>query len=243
MRRNASVFALAALLIFTAGSPAFAQTRVYAGAQALLLTGTHTDVAGSQHGIAGGAILQAGVQGRRVALRLEGIPPVSLPQKPSAFYGQATPRFSLIDGAVRFAVDPQAHWWIGAGATVINQRTPLPKLNQVVGSRLAGVRYVARYRTAMTRSSHFGEAMFGVAPSLWGTDHFTYSDGNPQVNKDEFASELDAYAALGYRVRNTEWLFGLRALNFSAKFTRDNSAGDRNVGIGAMIEWRRVLRP
>ena len=105
MRRSVSL--TLALTLFAAGAaPAGAQTHVYLGAQALLLTGTHTDVAGAQHGVAAGAMLEFGVRGKRVGLRLEGIPPVSLPQKPSAFYGQATPQLSLIDGAVRFAVDP-----------------------------------------------------------------------------------------------------------------------------------------
>lgn len=240
MRRNASVFALAALLIFTAGSPAFAQTRVYAGAQALLLTGTHTDVAGSQHGIAGGAILQAGVQGRRVALRLEGIPPVSLPQKPSAFYGQATPRFSLIDGAVRFAVDPQAHWWIGAGATVINQRTPLPNISQVVSSRLAGIRAELGFRMPL-RNAHFFEASIGATPHLTGSDLYEYSIPHPPVVKPEVAAEEDAMAAFGIERAHSEWLFGLRSINFSARYALTGAAGDRNNGGGAVVEYRAFI--
>lgn len=240
MPRSVSVFALAAAFVFAAIAPAAAQTRIYIGAQALLLTGTHTDVAGTQHGIAGGAILQAGVQGRRVALRLEGIPPVSLPQKPSAFYGQATPQFSLIDGAVRIAVDPQAHWWLGAGATVINQRTPLPNISQVVSSRLAGIRAELGFRTPL-RNAHFFEASLGATPHLTGSDLYEYSIPHPPVVKPEIAAEEDAMVAFGIERARYEWLFGLRSINFSAKYALTGEAGDRNNGGGAVVEYRAFI--
>lgn len=248
MRRSSS--ALAALLALLACAPLAARAdgdvttlpQLSFGVQGLLLAGDHRDIAGDQHGLGAGPLGEIHAGSRHIALHLEGLPMASEPQKPSQFYGQATPALGLLNADLETTFGKRASVTLGLGTTIINQRTPLPKIYQVVGSRLAGVRYVARYRAA-THGAHFVEGMFGVAPSLWGTDHFDYSDGHPQVNKDEVASELDAYAAIGYRVRNTEWLFGLRALNFSAKFTRDNSAGDRNVGIGAMIEWRRVLRP
>lgn len=225
----------------TAPAPAASPLpHIYFGVEGLALIGVHRDIAGEQHGLGVGPLAEVHVGYGRAALHLEGLPVASEPQKASAFYGQATPALGLLNADLEFQATQRLS--LGAGTTIINQRTPLPNLDQSVASRLAGLRYVARYRMP-TRGTHFAEAMFGAAPALWGTDRFLYIDGTAPVNKDERASELDASAAIGYRVRNTEWLFGLRALNFSAKFTRDNSAGDRNVGIGAMIEWRRVLRP
>lgn len=211
-----------------------------AGIQALILSGVHSDIAGSQSGIAGGALLQLHVRAQRWQLRLEGIPPVSLPQRPSAKYGQATPQLSLLNGALLFAVDPAQNLWLGMGETVINQRTPLPNLSQVVASRLAGMRYEAAYRLPL-RGGRFVQFMAGGAPQLTGVDHFTYSDGEPNVDKPETASELDAMAAIGIQRRDDQFLCGIRTINFSAKFVRDGSAADRNNGAGLLFEYLRFL--
>ncbi|HZZ65673.1 MAG TPA: hypothetical protein VFE17_09265 [Candidatus Baltobacteraceae bacterium] len=214
---------------------------VYAGIQGLLAAGAHTDVAGRQSGIAAGAILQAGAWTKRLGIRIEGVPPVSLPQKPSAFYGAATPQLSLLSGAVRFAVDPAAQVWVGIGETIINQRTPLPNLSQVVASRLAGVRYETQYRHAYS-PTHFIEVQFGTAPHLTGVDRYTYSIPNtPEVDKAEVASEEDATVAIGYTHGETELLFGLRTIDFSARYIATGEAGDRNNGAGLIVEWRRFI--
>jgi len=102
------------------------------------------------------------------------------------------------------------------------------------------VRYEAAYRLPL-RSGHFVQFMAGGAPHLTGTDHFTFSDGRTQVDKPEIASELDAMAAIGFARRNDEFLFGFRTINFSAKFVKDGSAGDRNNGAGLLFEYRRLL--
>lgn len=216
-------------------------TRVYAGVQALLAAGAHTDVAGKQSGLAGGALLQFGVRAQRLQFHAEGIPPVSLPQKPSAFYGQATPQLSLLNAAADVAVDPAAHFWLGAGMTVINQRTPLPNIDQVVASRLGGVRYEATYRRPIG-VSNFVEAVFGAAPHLTGTDHYTYSNGSPGIDKPEVAAEEDAMLAYGITRGNTQWLVGVRTINFSARYVLTGEAADRNNGAGAMLEWRQFVR-
>jgi hypothetical protein len=213
---------------------------IYFGAQGLLAGGTHTDVAGRQNGVAAGAILQFGAAAKRVAIHVEGIPPVSLPQKPSAFYGAATPQLSLINGAVRFAIDPAARVWGGIGETIVNQRTPLPNLSQVVSSRLAGVRYELTYRAPIS-DRRFVEATLGGAPHLTGTDLYTYSIAHPPVDKPEVAAELDAMIALGVTHENSEMLFGLRTINFSARYVLTGQAGDRNNGAGVIVEWRRFI--
>lgn len=221
-------------------SVSFALAQIYFGAQALLLTGTHTDVAGTQRGVAGGALLQFGVRGKRLGVRIEGVPPVSLPQAPSAAYGQATPQFSLINGAVRYAVDPGQRWWVGGGMTVINQRTPLPNISQVVSSRLSGYRIEAVYRQPLN-ANHFIEVVAGGAPHLTGSDHYEYSIPHPPVDKPEIAAEEDATITFGIAQRNSEWLFGVRSINFSAKFALTGEAGDRNNGAGLLAEYRALI--
>lgn len=242
MRRGASAAVGAAFLaISPLQARATAPPRVYAGAQVFILSGAHRDVAGSQYGVAGGALLQFGVRGKRLALHVEGIPPVSVPQRASAFYGQATPQLSLIDGALRFAIDPRARFWLGLGETVIDQRTPLPNLSQVVSSRLAGARYEASFRSP-ARGRTFYEVWFGGAPRLTGSDHYAYSDGQPPIDKAEVAAEEDAMAAVGVATAGSEWLFGVRTIDFSARYLATGLAADRNNGAGVVVEWRGFLR-
>jgi hypothetical protein len=223
--------------------PAKADTlpaRAYVGAQALGLAGVHRDIAGSQYGFALGLLLQAGIEAKRFALHAEGIPPVSLPQRASAAYGQSTPQLSLIDGAVRAAVDRHARFWVGIGMTVINQRTPLPHINQVVSSRLAGARYEVHY--ANTRGgTHFFEVTIGGAPKLTGSDRYTYSTAHAAVEKPERAAEEDVLMAYGIRHASSEWLIGVRSIAFSAKFEQTSEAADRNNGAGVLLEWRQYL--
>ncbi|MGZ3499251.1 MAG: hypothetical protein ACXVAK_17100 [Vulcanimicrobiaceae bacterium] len=257
MRPNSSLCALVAgiaLAVLVTAGCAFAQSTptpdpqtrplppFYVGLQALLVTGVHSDVAGSQRGFAPAGLLELGANIRRFGIRIEGIPPISLPQKPSAYYGQATPQLSLINGAVRFAVDPASRLRIGIGSTIINQQTPLPNINQIAQSRLAGVRYEAVYRTPM-RGRHFFEAVVGGAPQLFGADHYIYSDGQPAIDKDERASEVDASISVGVRRAQSEVLFGVRTINFAAQFTKTGESADRNNGAGVMVELRRVISP
>ena len=227
-----------------ADTPASPIPQSYFGVQGLMIVGQHRDVAGTQHGIGGAPLLEIRAGTKRFALHLEGIPVVSAPQRASAFYGQATPALGIFNGDVQAALDARRDVWLGIGTTIINQRTPLPNLQQVVSSRLAGVRYTFVVRRPTRSPGHFLEAYLGVAPSLAGVDRFLYSDGvTAPVNKDERASELDASLAFGWHHRRTEWLFGLRTLNFTARFIATGEAADRNVGIGPMIEWRHLLRP
>jgi hypothetical protein len=237
MRKSSSASLLILAVLLAGASP---ERRVYVGIQGILAAGAHTDVAGTQRGIAGGALLQLGVRGKRLDLHVEGVPPVSLPQAPSATYGQATPQLSLLNGAADIAVDPAAHWRVGAGMTVINQRTPLPNLDQVVASRLAGARFELSYR-AQAGVSNFVEFAFGAAPHLTGADHYTYSNGSPSVDKPEVAAEEDAMLAYGVTRGNTQWLLGIRTINFSARYALTGEAADRNNGAGPLLEWRQYV--
>jgi hypothetical protein len=238
---RAALAALAACAVLAA--PALAEPAgSYAGLQGLAVSGVHKDEAGEQRGAGAGALLEAAYGRGRFAVHAEGIPPVSLPQRPSQTYGQATPQLSVFNGSARVAFGAAAEWWAGVGATVINQKTPLPAKQQVVASRLAGARYEVGLRRSFG-AVHFLEVQFGGAPHLTGGDIYTFSDGlTPDVHKPEVAAEEDATVALGVRRANSEILFGLRSINFSAKFTRTGAAADRNNGGGLMFEWRRLLR-
>jgi hypothetical protein len=214
---------------------------IYAGLQGLFAVGAHSDIAGTQRGIAAGALIETGGDFKRLGFRLEGIPPVSLPQGPSTEYGQATPQLSLLNGAVRFAIAPARRLWFGLGETIINQRTPLPNLDQVAASRLAGLRYELTYRAPL-HGGHFLELIAGAAPHLTGADRYTYSIPHPEVDKPEVAAEEDVQIAWGIATEDAQWLAGFRSIGFSARFSATGEASDRNNGAGVIVEWRRFLR-
>lgn len=231
---------LAALAVLTA--TAETPDKSYVGVQGLAIVGVHTDVAGSQHGIGAGPLLQLHVERSRLAVHLEGIPVVSIPgTRPSVTYGQATPKLGILNGDAEYAIDRGRQAWLGLGETIYNQRTPLPAQAQSVSSRLAGARYTLRLRHSFS-PSHFFEGFVGTAPYLSGSDVYVYLSGAPNTIKPERASEVDASLALGYTHNRTQWLFGVRSLNFSAMYPLTGAAADRNVGIGPYIEWRTLLR-
>lgn len=215
---------------------------LWAGAQLLVLSGVHRDVFVNQYGVGGGPLFEVRAFGRRAGVHVEGIPVVAIPARASARYGQATPALGITNAEAEVAVGRASRLWLGVGAALYNQRTPLPAIQQEVSSRLIGARYSARYRTPL-RGARFAEAAIGLSPAIFGTDRFLYSDGvTPAVNKPERAAELDASVALGVRRGPNEVLVGVRTLNFSAHFVRDNGAADSNVGTGVMLEWRHFIR-
>ena len=121
------------------------QPNSYVGLQGLVIIGQHQDISGTERGVGAGPLIQLRVGGNRVAGSLEGIPVVGIQNvKPSEAYGQATPHLGIFNGQLEYALTADRALWIGLGETVYNQWTPLPAQNQLVSSRLAGVRYAAR---------------------------------------------------------------------------------------------------
>jgi hypothetical protein len=223
------------MLLTTAATP-----YSYVGIQGLALIGVHRDVSGSQYGIGVGPLFQVHLASSRFALHLEGLPVVSIPGvRPSVAYGQATPALGIFNGQAEYALGNTGAW-VGIGETIYNQRTPLPAKAQTVSSRLAGVRYTLRYRH-LFGTRHFIEALVGTAPYLSGSDVYVYLDGAPNTIKPERASEVDASLEWGYSYRRSQWLIGLRTLNFTAMYPATGLAADRNVGFGPVIEYRLLL--
>jgi len=177
---------------------------------------------------------------KRIRLHFEGVPVVGVPQRPSAHYGQATPSVGIIDAAVRVTLDSHDRLFFGIGGDVINQRTPLPNLDQVVSSRLTGVRYEVGYRQPVGHRQ-FVEALVGVVPALYGSDVYVYSLPYPNVVEAERASEVDEQLTYGLSYAHTELLFGVRGINFASHFIATGAAADRNAGFGLLAEWRALL--
>lgn len=240
MRASSKAVVLAIALCASVIANARAATTLpqnFIGLQGFALVGSHRDTVGVQHGLGAGVFLEARVGGRRFGFHAEGVPVISVPERASAFYGHATPAVGISDAAFRYALDARGRFTIGLGGVAINQRTPLPNISQVVSSRLSGV-WAEMVARIAGRGARFYEGNLSIAPHLSGTDHFLYSDGSPAVNKDERASTVSTSLGIGTRLRTGELIAGLRAINFSAQFTRTGEAADSNAGVGLFIEWR-----
>jgi hypothetical protein len=239
-RRNSTLVIAACVAVLCTATARAEKVETYAGLQGLVIVGDHRDAAGTQNGIGGGPLLELHAATHRFAIHLEGIPVVGIPGvKPSVAYGQATPSIGIFNSQFEYEMNPSLR--VGLGETIYNQRTPLPAINQVVSSRLCGLRFAARY-TRDTTNNHFIEGLAAITPTLRGADRYVFSDGSPTTEKPERASSVEISLALGYRRGSTEWLFGLRHLNFAAQFVNTGEAADRNVGIGPMLEWRHYFK-
>jgi hypothetical protein len=233
------IFAALFLLLATAETPSYS----YVGIQGLALVGQHVDTSLDEHGVGAGALLEVHVGGPRFAVHLEDIPVVGIPGvRPSVTYGQATPSLGIFNGDAEYAIDRAGTTWFGFGQTVYNQRTPLPAIGQVVSSRLSGARYTLRYRRPL-QNGRFIEAFVGNAPYLGGADVYVLTNHAVAQLKPERASEVDSSLSYGFNTgHHTQWLIGLRSLDFSARFPVTGLPADRNVGIGPIIEWRDLLK-
>ncbi|HVA38792.1 MAG TPA: hypothetical protein VNJ51_14385 [Candidatus Dormibacteraeota bacterium] len=230
---------LLACLALPAAARADGAPRTTLGVQALALSGFHREPGYDQSGSGIAALLEFTQRFSRVELHLEGIPVVTTTaHATSQEFGATAPALGVFSATGRIALDRHRRIWIGAGATIINQRTPLPAMQRTAESRLAGGRYELLARLP-ARNAHVVELEIGVIPRMFGTDHFLFDDPtHPPINKDEHAAETDVSAAYGVRRGRNEYLVGVRSINFSADFSRPGDAADRNVAFGLTFEAR-----
>jgi hypothetical protein len=237
MSRSAAVtFALLALLV---ASPAIADTQV--GLQGLVLAGTHGAPSGSYSGVGEGALLELDQTWPSVQLHLEGIPNIATATVKTQG-GSVTATIGLFTASARFRLDRNSRYWAGIGDEVLNQQTPFVGLGIVDASRLAGTRFELDGRFPISQS-RFIETDFGAIPRLSGnaTQLTVFANGLSSVlSGAETASMIDLGAAYGIRAGRIEYLYGLRAINFAAKF-EDGREADRNVGVGLTAEIRYSL--
>lgn len=212
------------------------------GVQALALSGFHREPNYDQSGTGIGALLELSHRWGRMEIHFEGIPVVTTTaHATSQRFGATAPALGVFSATARLALDAHRRLWLGAGTTIINQRTPLPNLARTAESRLAGGRYEIIARLPL-RATHFVELEAGIIPHMFGSDHFLFDDpAHPPINKDEHAAETDVALAYGIRSSHGAYLIGLRSINFSADFSRPGDAADRNVAYGFTFEARYRL--
>jgi hypothetical protein len=220
-------------------APARCDTQV--GIQAFVLSGKHTEPKVSISGAGAGALFQVDQRWQSMELHLEGIPTVATATV-NFQDGPATANIGVFDATLRFKVDKLGRLWLGAGSQIYAQQTPVVSLNQVNASRLAGSRYEIITRLPL-RSNRFVEAQLAGMPHLSGIVYQTTtfsSQFRTVASAPETASMIDLTAAYGIRHGKTEYLFGVRSINFTATFPSGREA-DRNVGAGLTAEVRLSL--
>ena len=231
-----------AILVFCglcAPAAALADTKI--GVQGLVISGTHGEPNGSYSGTGAGALLQLDQTWQGVGLHLEGIPDIATANIRSGSQ-TLTATIGMFAATARVAVDPHRKFWIGAGAELLGQRTPYFDLGRLYSSRLAGTRF--EFDSVIpTSADRFFETDFGAVPALNGDVKLIqfFSNGTLYTLRgSEHASMIDLAAAYGIRRGRFEYLYGLRSLNFAAKFA-DGREADRNVGVGVTAAIRFTL--
>lgn len=236
MPKGFFVFVAVAVVYGTAFAPAKADTQV--GLQAFALTGTHFEPKGNTAGTGFGGFIRLDQRWRSMQLHFEGIPSIgtALVNTPT---GPVHATLGLFAASARFRLDRLGRFWAGVGTETIAQQTPQAGLYKVDSSRLAGSRF--EFVTSIpTATDRFVETQIAVMPHLSGTVYETRASPSTipySVTGAETASMIDLSAAYGIHHGSFDYLIGLRAINFAAKFASGREA-DRNVGAGLSAEVR-----
>jgi hypothetical protein len=237
--RSSLAALVAAVAVCMLAAPARCDTRV--GIQGILLSGSHIEPKGTVKGTGGGIFFRVDQRWSAIQLHLEGIPSVAIARVDTGF-GPVTANIGMFAATARFRALRDDRLWVGVGTQVIAQQTPLLGLSKVDNSRLSGSRFevVGHVPVATNR---FIEGQIAAMPHLSGLLHQTTTlpDGfRYTVVGPETASLIDFAAAYGITYGKTEYLIGVRAINFAAKFA-DGREADRNVGSGVTAEVRFTL--
>jgi len=233
-KASATIFAAIAICMYAAPSRADTQF----GIQGILLSGTHYQPKGNVYGSAAGAFLQLDERWRSFQLHFEGFPSVGTAVVNTNF-GPATASLGLFAASARIRLDRLGRFWAGAGTEVLAQTTPQAGIYKVDSSRLAGTRFDMLNDFPMAPNT-FIETQIALMPHLSGTVYETTSapaSAVYSITGAETASMVDLSAAYGIRRTHVDYLFGVRAINFAAKFA-DGREADRNVGVG----WSAAVR-
>jgi hypothetical protein len=233
---KASAAIFAAIAIFMCAGTSRADTQF--GIQGILLSGTHYQPKGNVSGSAAGAFLQLDERWRSVQLHFEGFPSVGTAVV-NTNLGPVTATLGLFAASARIRLDRLGRFWVGAGTEVLAQTTPQSGLYKVDSSRLAGTRYDMLNDFPMAPNT-FIETQVALMPHLSGTVYETTSAPATvvySITGAETASMVDLSAAYGIRRSHVDYLFGVRSINFAAKFA-DGREADRNVGIGLSASVR-----
>lgn len=220
------------------------------------LVGTHEESAGQRDPLPFAPLPLGELTLRHAAesIRVEGMPPVTFAWR-SSLSGAITTRLSLVNATYRHAF--AGGWFAGAGQTVYNQWTsfdqPLPQMqsSRVTGFRLEAGRFV-------TLGRERAEYDVAVNPRMHGVQYTTFDrslavcrfvNGNavcvsasrPFVDP-ESAAQVDVLARFAHPLSaHGALLYGVRYLNYTARYDLSSALADRNVGFAPVLGYRLKL--
>ena len=234
--------------------------------------GVTIDALSGKHEVAGGnvdnvnfvpiPIFEIESRYRRTRLGLENIP--SVPFSYGYNNAQST-RLGVLNVSLRQTLG--SAFFIGVGETIYNQHTNYPRGFNIDGStqqysRVVGLSYeigqtiVLPHRQTLELRFGGDPVMHGVQYSAASNTFCSLSRKNSKPNCDtisyvsgvsERAAQLDIGARLTRRVGRGDAIFGVRYLNYTARYVTgtyfygDGQLADRNVGILPLIGYRLRL--
>lgn len=198
---------------------------------------------------------------KRFAIFAEGVPPIGpVAYGDGAGNMQAT-KISYMLAEARYSL-PGDRFEVGVGTTLVNQATfynrPYAMVNEQ-SSRVAGFRFSAavRFENSLRATT---ELRIGLSPSMHGLQysHFRYpieicrpfpiSAGVPAactalrgVNDPELASLVDVRATRGQRFGKFTLRYGMRYINYSARFI-NGAPADRERLVMPFVGLEMPLR-
>ena len=226
---NKAVWA-AAVLALGCTAPAPAADRPAIGLTLNASIGTHRESTGEQHvPLLPLPLLTVRIPSNRFELELEGLPPVTVAYDSGISTVTRSTRLSYLAGTLRYRF-AHSGWTLGYGGILYNQVTTYSQtatLRQFERSRVGGARYEAGY-SAPISEHRWVSVMLGVTPALHATVHEDFSYRSP-FTEPESASQVDGQVRFSLQTRGVTWLYGMRYINYRARFDSNGAIADQNT--------------
>lgn len=189
---------------------------------------------------------------KRLRLRAEVVPPIGpVPLASGNFFDSGfAPRVSFLRADALYTL-PGGRFALGIGESIVNQRTFYSDVNVIQASRVVGARYTLE---TLLSSTPFGrlEADLGFNPSMHGVQYTMLPAGisigplgpSPAttVSDGEVGSMVDGSLRWSVPLRRLNFVYGLRYINYTAKYSATGRLADHNhflmPFIGVDLHWR-----
>jgi len=211
-------------------------------------------------------LVDADVRYERTAIHVEGLPSVTFGYGSDSLEGASATRLSILNTSLRQYVTPSL--FLGVGQTVYNQRTyydltaqttPLRTLSQE--SRVTGLRFEAGLDRTFSPSTR-ARLVIAVNPVMHGLQYSTIAiagrscsviNGSAlpacptsELTDPERSAQADVSISFTRRMRAGELVYGLRYLDYVARYSEagtaaDGALADRNVGFMPLLGFRVKL--
>jgi len=147
-------------------------------------------------------------------------------------------------GTLRYYI-PNSRWSVGAGAILYNQETvtkqtftgtcgpppcipPSSTITESDRSRVGGLRYEIGYAVSLPDRRSLS-LQIGVTPVMHATIHEALSSVQQTFDEPERASQVDGQLRYAVQTPGVTWAYGIRYINYVARFESNGALSDRNT--------------